>query len=219
MTTTKNTVRELKENTASFTCIQQDPTITGIDPEVASKIEKSLKEYYANVWKEINEQSKDEEIQEILKTSGKDIKNYSIGFEQSFSILYSNDKIVTFSYVMTGGLGGVSWGTTSGVSYSLDNGEIIEPEDIIKDKKGYIEACKNTVYKQLKADERYPSLNQGYEKIVDEAIEKVGGYFTETGIVCVQIPKYGISYGAAGEFSYEISYNDAKNYIDIDKIK
>ena len=217
-------VRNITVRSASFVCNENVPHITGIDSKAANKIEKYLNDWYDEVWKDINEQTEDKYIKEILEQMDEnnnnypDSQSYDIGFTQSYEVIFINNKVVTFKHILSGGLGGVGWDNTSGVSFDLTTGEKINIENIVTSKTEYISACKKYVFEQLKNDSRYKEVlemhGNDYEEIINQAIEQVGGYFTEKGIVCVEIPKYAIASGASGEFRYEIPYNMVKNYIN-----
>ncbi|MBP3502198.1 MAG: hypothetical protein J6K42_01800 [Clostridia bacterium] len=212
-------VRRLTVGVANFVCKEQEPTIYGLDSSIAKKIENKLKENYTKVWKEINEQSQDSDVNEILQGYNEYGYAEEIGFEQEYEIEYYNNKIITFKRIFSGSLGGVSWDSTSGISFYLNNGEEVNIEDIVIDKTNYQDACLKSVYKQLKNDERYDELNEGYEEIVNDAIGKISGYIVKEGIMCVEIPKYSIASGAAGQFDYVVSFDEISDYIDISKIK
>ena len=70
----------------------------------------------------------------------------------------------------------------------------------------------------MKKDSRYNEVlemhGNEYEGIINSAIEKLDGYFTEDGIVCVEIPKYSIASGASGEFKFTVPYSLVKDYIN-----
>lgn len=216
-------VRNITIEGASFVCNEDVPHISGIGSDAASKIEKRLNSWYSDVWKDINEQTKDEEIKEILTQMNENSKKYGssledIGFHQSYKVIYLTNKVVTFQHILEGGLGGVGWGNTSGISFDLETGNVIEVKDLVTSKDKYIEACKNYVYAELKKDSRYDEVvemhGDNYQDIVNSAIEKIGGYFVEDGIVCVEIPKYSIASGASGEFRYTIPYSLIKDYMN-----
>lgn len=213
----KREVENITVGVASYICTEEVPTITGIDSKVAKKMEDYLKQWYADVWADVDaDVSSPYDIKEML-TSVNEYSNgqkYQIGFDQSYNVIFLNDKVVTFEHIFDGSLGGVGWGNKSGVTFDLSTGEVIKMENIVTSKEGYINACKKYVMEQLKADERFEYLNEDYEDIVNDTIERMGGYLTENGIVCLEIPKYGISTGAAGEFRYTIPYSLIKDYVD-----
>ncbi len=221
MTLTKKEVRKLTGSSSSFICAEYTPHITGIDSSIASKIEQELNNHYAEVWKDINQQTKDEEVKEIV-----DGYQYDIGFEQSYEVIYKSNNVVTFKHMLSGGLGGVSWNTTSSISFDLTTGEEINIADIVTNKDKYISTCKSVALEQLKADNRFEDVknythtdNTSYESIINEGIEKMGGYFTDDGIVCVEIPKYTIAPGGDGEFRFTVSYEDIKDCINSKYVK
>lgn len=216
-------VRNLSVGGVNFVCNEEVPIITGIDSKAAEKMEKYLTDWYNEVWNEINSKTPDEEILEILSQMHANELNYpnlavyDIGFNQSYEVDFINNKVVTFKHRLDGGIGGVSWGNESGVSFNIVTGDVVKLKDIITSKQGYINACKKYVMEQLKADSRYENVvehNPNYESVINEAIEKLDGYFVSEGIVCVEIPKYELSSGADGEFRYAIPYNLVKDYID-----
>ena len=214
-------VRNITIGGASFVCNEDVPNITGISASAAEKMEKYLKNWYSDVWKDINEQTKDEYIEEILNQMNEFSGDYGpqdIGFHQSYEVIYLTDKIVTFGYIFEGGLGGVSWGNTSGVSFDLETGDVIEIKNIVKSKEKYIEACKKYVYDELKKDSRYQEVlemhGNDYQSIINSAIEQLNGYFVKGGIVCVEIPKYEIASGASGQFDFKVPYSLVKDLVD-----
>lgn len=221
-------VRNITVGGASFVCNEYVPHITGISSQAANNIETYLNNWYKEVWEDIDSQTEDEYIYEMLKNMNENSinnPNYAIGdigFTQSYEIIYINDKVVTFKHILQGGLGGVGWDSESGVSFNLSTGEKIDIEDIVTSKKDYIDVCKNYTMRQLKADERFEEVAEmhgnDYEIIVNEAIEKMDGYFTKDGIVCIEIPKYAIASGASGEFRYVIPYEVIRDYINSDYV-
>lgn len=210
-------VKEMNEGNAKYICREQLPQIQGLDSTATRRIEESLKSWYSNEWKNINEQNSDASIKVILSNQGKNYESYEIGFTQSFKASYVNDKIITFDYSLEGGIGGVSWGKASGITFDIKTGDVIEIKDVVKSKESYISECKKFVMEELKKDSRYQEVikmhGNDYESIVNSAIEKLNGYFTEKGIVCVEIPRYTIATGASGEFRYVIPYSNIKEYI------
>ena len=214
-------VRNITIGGASFVCNEDVPSISGISTSAAEKMEKYLNNWYSEVWKDINEQTKDEYIEEILNQMNENSGDYGpqdIGFHQSYKVIYLTDKLVTFQYIFEGGLGGVGWGNTSGVSFDLETGDVIEIEKIVTSKDKYIEACKKYAFESLKNDDRYQEVlemhGNEYEGIINSAIEQLDGYLTEDGIVCAEIPKYTIASGASGEFKFTTPYNLIKDYIN-----
>lgn len=206
-------VRNITVGGASFVCNEDVPEISGISSAAANKMEKYLTDWYARVWVDINEQTEDDYIKELLSNM-----DYDIGFHQSYEVIYLTNKLVTFGYIFEGGLGGVSWGNTSGVSFDLETGDVIEIKNLVTSKDKYIEVCKKYVYDELKKDSRYNEVlemhGSDYQSTINSEIEKLDGYFVEDGIVCVEIPKYAIASGASGEFKFTIPYNLVKDYID-----
>ena len=214
-------VRNISVGGANFVCNEDVPKISGISSTAASKIEKYLNNWYSEVWKDINAQTEDDYIKEILTQMNENSGEYGpadIGFHQTYKVSYLTNKLVTFQYIFEGGLGGVSWGNTSGVSFDLKTGDVIEIEKIVTSKDKYIDACKKYVFAELKKDSRYEEVlemhGNEYEEIINSAIEKLGGYFTEDGIVCAEIPKYSIASGASGEFVFTVPYSEIKDYIN-----
>lgn len=220
--TLKNTEKEVKRLTvggANYVCKVQEPKLSGLEPSIATKIENQLTKYFDDVWKNISKDQSDDDITDILKGYDENGDKREIGFEQSYKIEYYNDKIITFKYEFAGSLGGVSWGSSSGMSFYVSNGELVVIKDIVTDKEEYKKACSKSVYEQLKKDERFDGLVQNYQEIVDDTINKIDGYVLKDGIMCVEIPKYEIASGAAGEFKFVVKYDDISKYIDINKIK
>lgn len=216
-------VRNITIGGASFVCNEDVPKISGISSSAAQKMEKYLADWYSRVWEDINKQTEDEYIKEILTQMNEysvnnDYGIQDIGFHQSYEVIYLTDKIVTFGYIFEGGLGGVSWGNTSGVSFDLETGDVIEIKNIVKSKEKYIEACKKYVYDELKKDSRYQEVlemhGNDYQSIIDSAIEQLNGYFVKGGIVCVEIPKYEIASGASGQFDFKVPYSLVKDLVD-----
>ena len=219
-------VRNITIGGASFVCNEDVPSISGISTSAAEKMEKYLNNWYSEVWIDINEQTKDEYIKELLNQMNENSDEYGpqdIGFHQTYKVIYLTNKLVTFQYIFEGGLGGVGWGNTSGVSFDLETGDVIEIEKIVTSKDKYIEACKNYAYTELKKDSRYPEViemhGDEYEGIINSAIDKLNGYFIEEGIVCAEIPKYSIASGASGEFKFTVPYSLIKDYINTEYIE
>ncbi len=217
-------VRNITIGGASFVCNEDVPTISGISSAAATKMEKYLTDWYSRVWVDINSQTSDDYIKELLENMNENMNKYpnysgyDIGFHQSYKVVYLTNKLVTFKYIFEGGLGGVGWGNTSGVSFDLQTGDVIEIKNLVTSKDKYIEACKKYVYDELKKDSRYDEVlemhGNDYQSIINSAIEKLGGYLVEDGIVCAEIPKYDIASGGSGEFKFTVPYSLVKDYID-----
>lgn len=219
-------VRNITVEGASFVCNEDDPDISGISNSAAEKIEKKIVEIYAEVWKDINSQTEDDYIKELLTQMNKNSGEYGpqdIGFLQSCEVIYLTDNLVTLLTSLQGGLGGVSWGRSTATSFDLETGEVIEIKNIISDKTKYIAACKNAVYKELKEDERYKLVlemhGKDYEGIINSAIEKLDGYLAADGIVCAEIDRYAIADGASGEFKFTVPYSAIKDYVNMQYLK
>ena len=210
----ENVVRKLNVGSANFICKEYIPHITGIDDQISEKMEKHLTDIYANEWTSIQEQTKDKDILDILEVQNMN-NSGDIGFTQSCELIYENSQVATFKCSFEGGLGGVSWDKTSGVSFNINTGEIINIKDIITDEDGFKEACYDYVIQELKEDNRYQYLQNGYQTIVKGNIGKLEGYFTKDGIVCVHIARYQMASGGAGEFVYAVPYSIVKDYINI----
>lgn len=212
---TTRTLRELKGEKGVFKTVEVIPTISGIDKNVAKKIEDNIEKYYKKLWQDIDSQSTDSEVYEII--------NYvddEIGFKVNPVVILKNSKVITFRFDFSGGLGGVSWNTTSGITYDLETGNVVDIEDIVTSKQQYIDTCYDYVVEQIKKDDRYDDVKSqeynNWEEVVKSSIQDMDGYFTEEGIVCVTIPKYAIASGASGEFIYAIPYELIKDYINND---
>lgn len=205
-------IKELEVGAAKYICIEKVPTIEGINSDIAAKIEKYLNKIYEDTWKDINNQNQDSEIKGIL-TGINEGEPYNIGFTQSFDVIFINDSVVTFQHNLAGGIGGVSWDKSTGVSFDINTGNVINIKDIITSKDKYLNICKKESLEQIKNDERFNNLYEGYETVINKEIEKLSGYFTKDGIICAEIEKYEISDGASGEFKFVIPYNLLKDCI------
>lgn len=217
ITYTTEIVKEINIGQSKYICREQIPEIKGIDDSVSNKIEDGIKNKYLEVWSEINKQCKDEDVKSILNGKEQYYDSYEIGFKQSCKPAYLSNQIITFNYYLEGGLGGVSWSKRSGITFDLKTGEIINIEDIVLSKDEYIKICKEYVLAELKKDPRYDDVLKSnkdeYELIINSSIEKLEGYFTAEGIVCVEIPKGVIASMASGEFKYTIPYSRIKKCI------
>ncbi|MBP3707048.1 MAG: DUF3298 domain-containing protein [Clostridia bacterium] len=213
LTSEEKILKKLEVGNAKYICREHIPTISGIDSKVAEKIQNKLREDNKKIWDGIEEDEPEYEINELLTSMAESNNDIEIGFYQKYEIWYKNDNVVTFRHIFDGGLGGVSWWASYGISFDLSSGEEIKIENIVTNKEKYIEACKKSVYQQLKNDEKNAYLQDGYQEILDYNIEQTSGWFTEEGIACVCIPKYAMAAGAAGEFQYVVPYEDIKDYI------
>lgn len=219
-------VRNITVEGASFVCSEDDPDISGISNSAAEKIEKKIVEIYAEVWKDINSQTEDDYIKELLTQMNQNSGEYGpqdIGFVQTCEVIYLTDNFVTLQTSLQGGLGGVSWGKSTATSFDLETGDVIEIKNILSDKTKYIAACKNAAYKQLKEDERYKLVlemhGKDYQAIINSSIEKLGGYLAADGIVCAEIDRYAIADGASGEFKFTVPYSAIKDYVNTQYLK
>lgn len=217
---TTRIVKKITEGeNSTYICREELPEIKGLDEKAINKIEDYLSKWREDVWQDIDEQNSEKDIKEILSGAGENYENYEIGFSITYKVLYLNDKVITIGQFFDGGIGGVSWAKNSAVSFDLATGEVIEISDIVTSKEDYIKACEKNVLEQLKADSRYEDVvisRKDYEEIISENIEHLGGYFTSKGIMCVQIPRYVIASGAAGQFEYEVPYDVIKDFIKSD---
>jgi histone H3/H4 len=217
ITYTTTVVKEITVANAKYICREQVPEISGIDETAAKKIQESIKNYNSKIWEDIDSQNSEASIKEILNGAKDYYESYEIGFIQSYKVSYLNGSVITFKSNFDGGIGGVSWATQSGISFNLKTGEQIDIEEIVTSKNNYISVCKEYVFEELKKDSRYAEVvamhGENYEEAINFAIEQLGGYFTDDGIVCVEIPKYVIASGASGEFRFAIPYEQVSKYI------
>lgn len=217
--TNQNTevINEITVGNSSYKNEQVAPDVTGLSDEVKQKIETYLNNYYKEVWKELGAEFSEDELTKMLEQQNSN-EYGNVGFKQSFEQVFINNKVVSYSYNFVGSLGGAPWEKTDGLTFDVNTGELIKIEDIVTSKEKYIQVCKKYVYEQLRLDSRYSMLVQGYDKVVDSHIEKLEGYITKDGIVCVIIQKYEIADGAAGEFIYTIPFDTIKTYINSDYV-
>lgn len=208
------TLRSLENGKAEFVCTESFPNIEGIDDEVATKIENYLSKLSNDVWKDINESTPDNEINELLKYRAENGNDSQIGFTLSYSVELRNKRIITFVYNLKGGLGGAAWDKGSGVSFNRETGEVINVSDVVISSEDYIKACKTYVFEKLKENESSLPLKPGAQSIINKKLENMSGYFTSRGIMCIEIPLYEIIDGNEnGEFKCEVPYDLIKNYV------
>lgn len=208
------TIRSLQSGTAKFECTENFPNIEGIDDEVATKIENHLSKLSADLWKDINESTPDSEINELLKYRAQNGNESQIGFSLLYNIELKNKRIITFVYSLEGGLGGVAWDKSGGVSFNRETGEVINVSDVVISSEDYIKACKTYVFDELKKKESSLPLEPGAQSIINKKLESMSGYFTSKGIMCIEIPLYEITSGNEnGEFKCEVPYDLIKNYV------
>lgn len=211
---TEKTIRSLESGKAKFVCTERFPKIEGIDETVAAKIEKHLSELSDEIWKDTNENTPDKDINELLKYRAENGNENQIGFSLSYNVELKNKRIITFVYSLEGGLGGVAWDKSGGVSFNRETGEVINVSDVVISSEDYIKACKTYVFDELKKKESSLPLKQGAQSIINEKLESMTGYFTSKGIMCIEIPLYEIVDGNEnGEFKCEVPYNLIKNYV------
>lgn len=212
--------KKLTKGKANYIYKNWIPEISGLNETVATSIENQIKKFYDETYKETSADAEDDYIMEILEGYSEAEKSNNIGFDVICELEYVNDKIITFKHKFTGGLGGVGWDATSGCSFDIKTGKLITLGDVITDGAKYTQIAKNSVMNQLKADERYSTLNEGYEKVVDSLVEfkeNDGVYLREDGLV-LTLHKYAIGTGAAGEFEFVITHDELKDCIDLQKI-
>lgn len=219
-------VRNITIEGASFVCNEDVPDISGISSSAAEKIEKKIADIYSKKWEEINKQTSDDYIKELLTQMNKNSGEYGpqdIGFHQTVKVIHLTNNVVTLQTSLEGGLGGVSWGTSTATSFDLETGEVIEVKKIVSDKAKYIDACKKYAFDELKKDERYTNVlemhSKDYEGIINSAIEKLEGYLIEEGIVCAEVDRYAIADGASGEFKFTVPYSAIKDYVNTQYLK
>ncbi|MBP3707159.1 MAG: hypothetical protein J6J36_00920 [Clostridia bacterium] len=208
------TIRNLENGKAKFVCTENFPKIEGLDDEVAKKIESHLSKLSNDVWKDINESTPDNEINELLKYRAENGNDSQIGFTLSYNVELRNKRIITFVYNLKGGLGGAAWDKSSGVSFNRETGEVINVRDVVISSEDYIKACKNYIFEKLKKNESSLPLKSGAQSIINKELESMSGYFTSNGIMCIEIPLYEIIDGNVnGEFKCEVPYSLIKNYV------
>lgn len=214
----ENTVRKIAKENGEFSCTENIPTITGVEESAARRMESRLKSMYQDTWTEIKKQADDNYVNNILMKAQNSAEKYKIGFHQTAKVVFESDKVITFECYLTGDLGGVSWNDVEGVSFDRQTGEVIQLANIITSEEDYINACKRSIFPQMRSDSRAQYLNSGYEKVVNDEISKKKGYFTKNGITCVKIPGYKLSNQVSDDFVYTVPYDAVKEYIKSDYI-
>ena len=215
---TPQIIKKLEKGNAKYIYRNWVPEISGVSENIATAIEKNIINSYTETYNETSEDAEDDYVMEILEGASES-EYYSIGFNVIAEPEYINNKIITFKYKFTGGLGGVGWDANSGFSFDIKTGKVLTMAEVITDGDKYTQIAKNSVMNQLKADERYSGLNEGYEEVVDSLVEFKGNdsaYLREDGIVLI-IPKYDIGPGAAGEFEFVVKYDELGDAVNLEK--
>ena len=210
----EKTVRRVSNEKGTFTCKEKVPVISGMNENAASKIQNYIKTIYKKTWEDIDSQTDDDYVKRILNmkksTEGETIE---IGFTITAKMVYKTNKVISFEIYFTGGLGGVSWDKTDGVSFDVSTGDVIQISSIITSTDDYIEACKRYIFPLLRSDKRAKYFNNGYENAVNTVINRKTGYLTKNGICCVRISGDKISDVLSDEFEFTVPYENIKDYI------
>lgn len=175
--------------------------------ETADKIVNYLMTISDNDWKKLNETSKSD------ATAFPD--DYNVGVTYTFSTVMNTMSIVSISYDMDGGMGGVSWLGNWGYNFNKTNGDVLEFSDVIVDSStsnnlyDYIINDIETNYENLWNDE----VSGDWKNIVKDNMFKLGNWlFTDKGIT-VTFDKYLLGPGAIGVVKVDIPYSELNKYL------
>ena len=144
--------------------------------------------------------------------------DYKVGVEYKFGTVMNNTmSIVSFSYDMSGSMGGVSWIGNWCYNFDKSSGDVLEFDDVINNS-----SAKDNLYdyivKDIENSGNYDSLwdndVSGYWKdLVKENMFNLGNWlFTDKGIT-VTFDKYLLGPGATGVISVDIPYGELNNYL------
>ena len=208
---------EIKYETKNYNKNTNDKRITitnsltlpvSISSDNGDKIVSYMKELRTEEWQEVKDET-DHAIEEY---------DSDFQFEDSYGVVYKStgvvyDKFITFTNTTSGGMGGTSWDETEYYNFDIESGEVLELEDICKDVKKCKTVMKENFLKRLEKDERFPLLEEDYEKGITDSIYTIGNFgFIKEGFTMV-VQKYTIAAGSSGVFEYDIPYSEMNEYL------
>ena len=187
------------------------PTKISIDAAAEKKILDYMRKISDKEWESISKESK-EMINDYEKGNAY-LEEGPLGVEYSVGTMLANKSVISFNFVTTGGMGGVSWSEAKHYNFDTSTGDLLTLESVCSD----VDTCKNTLFnyfvEELKKDERFNDLESDYEAGIKKNIYEVGGWgFTTEGLVLI-VGKYEIADGANGIFSYIIPYNKVNSLL------
>jgi hypothetical protein len=224
--TEENEENEEETEKLTFTYENEEYNLTSNDKKVVissvrkfikdtkdANINKAIKVINDNTskkWQELKTMM-DDQIATLNEEGTPDEEEYGVNYGV---IDYSNKKIVTFVIMTTGSMGGVPWNEEEGYSFDRTTGNQLTLNDICMNETKCKDFLLDYFLLQLKNDERYENLYDDYKTTVEKDIYKDGNwYLNDEGLVLI-VPKYEISDGGAGLFSYTIPYNIINDYLN-----
>ena len=163
----------------------------------------------------------DKDWNELKDTSSDNAKDfpdsYNVGVEYMFSTVMNTISIVSFSYDMSGSMGGVSWLGNWGYNFDKSSGDVLKFDDVINNSN-----AKDNLYDYIVKDIENNNSNDDLwddnvsgnwkDKIKDNMFNLGNWLFTDKGIT-VTFDKYLLGPGATGVVSVDIPYSELNKYL------
>ena len=184
-----------------------------INTPYASKIVKIISDASAVYWNPAVKQT-DEDLANYDPNKTPPAK-YGIQY-YAMHDLFNKNRILAFSCVLTGSMGGATWDALEFYDFDLRNGDLLTLKEICID----VNTCENILYtyfvESLKHDERFTDLVPDYENLVKENLFKTGSFgYTTKGFALV-IQKGVIASNASDVFAYVVPYKNFNEYLKED---
>ena len=191
------------------------PIITNDANQLAAdKISKYLTDISNEDWKSVNNIDSNDEF----------VENYhdEVGVSYTYNTEESNKKYLSFKYITSGGMGGVSWSGVSGYNFDYETGNLLEINNIMNynnAQNDLYEYIISAIEKEHPPETLWHDDISGYWKdIVKKDMFSQGSWiFTNSGIR-VFFGKYSLGPGSTGVIEVEIPIEEINKYL-YDKYK
>ena len=214
---TTSKVYEIAGTKHTITVNQDFPTIIASDESVKNIMQGVLDKIANDEFSDFKKQVEDR----INDKYGIDAEFMEYVGDLSLSWKFVNsrndDKVVSVKNESEGDLGGVSWSSKRGYSFSSKTGQLLKIEDIAIHEKALKKYLNETIVKYLKTNSQDLGLNQEIMNDIDKYvnIDELTWYFSDSGLtVCFE--KYNFS---VDTFDYTIEYSKLDGYVKPEYLK
>lgn len=201
----------------TITIYQDFPTVVASDESVKNKLQAGIgkianaefAEYKKKVQDRIN--TKDDINAAFMEHFG------NLQLKWSFINDRNDDKVVSIRNESSGNLGGVSWATKRGYSFSAETGDLLTIDNIAVNKEALRKYLNESIIKYIKSN--YQKLGVSQDKLENITntinIDDLTWYFSGSGLtVCFE--KYKIS---PDSIEYTIDYDKLKDLVKDEYLK
>ena len=213
----KEETKEYKNSSGKVVILNKRnyPIVTNQANQIAAdKISKYLTDISNKDWQSVNNIDSNDEFVENYP--------YEVGVSYTYTTEESNKKYLSFKYVTSGGMGGVSWSGVNGYNFDYETGNLLGINNIMNynsAQNNLYEYIISAIEKEHAPETLWHDNVAGYWKdIVKKDMFSEGSWlFTSSGIK-VFFKKYSLGPGSTGVVEVEIPTQEINKYL-YDKYK